>query len=155
SETVAWLRSRGALRGCVTAGHCFGGDVEAVNVYSGLLAARHALGAEVTVALMGPGVVGTDSRFGHTALEVAPLVNAAAALGGRPVVIPRLSMADARERHRGISHHTLTALGRLCLAEATVVLPPLPPGLEERVEGQLRAAAVEARHRLWRSPWRP
>lgn len=148
SDTIHRLRATGALCGCVTSGHAFGGDLEAVNVYSALLAARAVLQADVTVVMMGPGVVGTGSPFGHTALEVAPLVDAVAALGGRPVVIPRLSGADPRERHRGVSHHTLTALGRLTFARATVVLPPLPKAFAERVRRQLREAGVDRRHHV-------
>lgn len=148
SDTVHRLRAAGALCGCITCGHAFGGDLEAVNVYSALLAARAVLGSHVTVVMMGPGVVGTGSPFGHTALEVAPLVDAAAALGGRPVVIPRLSGADPRDRHRGVSHHTLTALGRLAFARATVVLPPMPKAFAERVWRQLREAGVDRRHHV-------
>lgn len=152
SRTAAALRRRGALCGCVTSGHAFGGDIEAVNIYSALLAARHALGADVTVAVMGPGVVGTGSPFGHTGLEVAQLVDAVAALGGEPVVIPRLSAADPRPRHRGISHHTLTALGRLAHARATVALPPLPPSMALGVKEALYRSGVLPRHRLWEGP---
>src|SRR5262249_27789237 len=50
-------------------------------------------------------------------------INAAATLGGRPVGSVRLSTADPRERHRGVSHHTLTAYGRVALATADLVLP--------------------------------
>jgi len=37
----------------------------------------------------------------------------------------RISGADARERHRGVSHHSLTAYGRVALAAADVVVPDL------------------------------
>ena len=72
SATVARLKGRGEICGCVTSGHAFGGDLEAVNIYSALLAARHVLAADVTVVAMGPGVVGVGTPFGHTGLEVAP-----------------------------------------------------------------------------------
>lgn len=146
SSAVARLKGTGLLCGCITCGHAFGGDLEAVNVYSALLAARHVLSADVTVVAMGPGVVGVGTPFGHTALEVAPIVDGAAALGGQPIVIPRLSGADARPRHQGVSHHTLTALGRLTFARATVVLPPLPRSLADKVREQLHDAGVDRRH---------
>ena len=72
--------------------------------------ARHVLGADVVIVAMGPGVVGTGTALGTTALEVAPILDAAAALGGRPVACVRVSDADQRARHRGVSHHTVTAL---------------------------------------------
>ena len=40
----------------------------------------------------------------------AEAVNAAGSLGGAPVLAPRVSSADERERHRGLSHHTLAVL---------------------------------------------
>src|SRR5215469_3604100 len=49
SRTIAGLRSAGWLAGTVTTGQSFGGDIEAVTVHSGLLAARHVLGADVAV----------------------------------------------------------------------------------------------------------
>jgi hypothetical protein len=50
-------------------------------------------------------------------------VNAVAAVGGRPVAALRVSSGDARERHRGVSHHSLTAYGKVALARAEVAVP--------------------------------
>ena len=47
SRTVAGLREAGWLAATVTSGQAFGGDLEAVTVHTGLLAARHVLGADV------------------------------------------------------------------------------------------------------------
>ena len=58
---------------------------------SALALARHALDADITVVAMGPGVVGTGTRLGTTALEAAPALDAAAALGGQPVLCARVS----------------------------------------------------------------
>ena len=54
--------------------------------------------------------------------EAADAANAAAALGGTPVLAVRVSSGDERQRHRGVSHHT-RAVVELCLAEATVAWP--------------------------------
>lgn len=148
SRTVAELKEKGLLAATVTVGHAFGGDFEAVNVYSGLLAARYAGNADVIVVGMGPGVVGTGTRFGTTALEQGEIVNAAHVLGGRPVAAMRLSFADPRLRHRGVSHHTLTALGRVALAPATVPVPAMAPEKAALVQEQLAAAGIPQRHRL-------
>lgn len=126
SDTVADLTERGLLTGTVTAGHAFGGDFECLNVPSALAVARHLLDADVVVVAMGPGVAGTGSRLGYTGLEVAPALDAAAWLGGTPVACVRASSGDARHRHQGMSHHTLTALE----AVRSVVHVPVPPGLE-------------------------
>ena len=110
SDLVAAMKDKGLLTATVTAGHAFGGDLEAVTVASGLGLAVHALGAEAVVVGMGPGVVGTGTHLGTTAIEVAPILDAVAALGGRPVLCVRASDGDHRHRHRGVSHHTRTAL---------------------------------------------
>jgi hypothetical protein len=68
---------------------------------------------------MGPGIVGTGSALGTTAVELGPIVDAASILGGQPIVAARVSEADARSRHWGLSHHTTTAL-RLAARPALV-----------------------------------
>jgi hypothetical protein len=73
-------------------------------------------------------------------------VNAAAALDGRPVASLRLSSADPRSRHQGVSHHSLTAYGRVALAAADVVVPVLDGEFGAGVAGQARQLA--GRHRL-------
>jgi hypothetical protein len=109
SDLVVQLRERDLLAGTVTAGHAFGGDLEAVSVPSALGLAVHALQADAVVVGMGPGVVGTGTALGSTAVEVAPILDAAVAGGATPVLCVRASDGDARERHRGVSHHTSTA----------------------------------------------
>jgi len=148
SRTAATLKEKGLLAATVTVGHAFGGDFEAVNVYSGLLAAKYAAGADVIVAGMGPGVVGTATRYGTTALEQGETVNAAHVLGGLPVAALRLSFADPRPRHRGVSHHALTSLGRVALVPATVPVPAMAPEKAALVSAQLKSAGLAERHRL-------
>jgi hypothetical protein len=118
SDAVRALRERGLLELIVAAGPCIGADAQAVNVYSALAWCK-ARGADVAVCAIGPGIVGTATALGHGGISAAQAVNAAAALGGRPVVAPRVSGADLRERHRGHSHHTDAVL-RLCLAKPLV-----------------------------------
>lgn len=108
SDTVSELTGRGLVASTVTAGHAFGGDMEAVTVPSALGLAVHALGAEVVIVGMGPGVVGTGTALGTTAIEAAAVLDAAGALGAEPVLCVRASDGDGRERHVGISHHVHT-----------------------------------------------
>jgi len=146
SRTIATLRQAGWLAGTVTSGQAFGGDLETVTVHTGLLAARHVLGAQVTVVAQGPGNLGSGTRWGFSGVACGEAVNAVAALGGRPVASLRISEADPRPRHRGISHHSLTSYGRVALARADVVVPELPGELGRQVTAQ--AAPLGERHRL-------
>jgi Protein of unknown function (DUF3866) len=148
SRTVAALRDAGWLAGTVTVGQSFGGDLEAVTLHSGLLAARHGLLADLAVVAQGPGNLGTGTRWGFSGVAAGEAVNAVAVLGGRPVASLRISEADPRERHRGISHHSLTSYGRVALARADVVLPDLPGEFGARVTAA--AAPLAARHTLVR-----
>jgi hypothetical protein len=138
SEAVRSLRQMGLLCGTITVGHAYGGDLEAVNLYSGLLAAQVVLQADVVVVLMGPGVVGTNTKWGTTALELGQIINAVHALGGIPYTIPRLSLADGRKRHHGISHHTITALNEVSLAVTRLVLPTLDGPTKAYFQKQLQ-----------------
>ncbi len=146
SRSAAALTEAGWLAGTVTVGQAFGGDLEAVTVHSGLLAARHALGAELAIVAQGPGNLGTGTRWGFSGVAAGEAVNAAAALHGRPVGSLRISAADRRERHQGISHHSLTAYGRVALARADVVVPDLGGELGARVRAD--AVALATRHDL-------
>lgn len=110
SDLVAALRDSGHLDGTVTTGHAFGGDLEAVSLPSGLHLAATRQGADLIICTMGPGVVGTRSALGTTALETASTVMFVDQLGGRPEFIVRASSADPRRRHRAISHHSIRAL---------------------------------------------
>lgn len=146
SRTVAGLREVGWLTGAVTVGQAYGGDLEAVTVHNGLLAARLVLGADVVVVTQGPGNLGTGTRWGFSGVAAGEAVNAAAVLGGRPVASLRVSEADPRDRHRGVSHHSLTAYGRVALARADVPVPAFPAPLGEEVDRQV--AGLASVHRL-------
>ncbi len=164
SRAVAQLRAAGQLAGTVTVGQAYGGDLEAVNVHSGLLAARIALQADLVVLTQGPGNLGTDTRWGFSGVAAGEAINAAALLGGRPVAALRISGADARPRHLGLSHHSITAYGRVAAAAADLAVPDLADaigltGLAGRAELERTAAlagpleqalSAFAQHRLHR-----
>lgn len=144
--SCAQLREAGWLCGVVTVGQAFGGDVEAVTLHTGLLAARHVLEADVAIVTQGPGNLGTGTRWGFSGVSAGEAVNAAAVLGGRPVAALRVSEGDRRERHIGVSHHSLTAYGRVALAPAQVAVPELPGDFGRRVTEQ--AEPLSVRHEL-------
>jgi hypothetical protein len=116
SDTLRLLRERGLIEATASAGACFGGDVECVTPWSAL---AWASAYDIAVCAIGPGIVGTASRLGHGGLAAVTAANAALALGGRPVIAARVSEADERARHRGVSHHTRAVL-ELCLGEVAV-----------------------------------
>jgi hypothetical protein len=150
SRTVPSLREAGWLAATITVGQSFGGDVEAVTVHSGLLAARHVLDADVVVITQGPGNLGTGTRWGFSGVATGEAINAVATLAGRPVAALRLSAIDARPRHRGVSHHTLTALGRVALLPADVVVPLLDGTFGDEVRAA--CAPLATKHRLVEVP---
>ncbi|MFZ6002553.1 MAG: DUF3866 family protein [Actinomycetota bacterium] len=136
SDLVADMVEGGLLTATITAGHAFGGDLEAVSVLSAMVLARHVIEADIIVVAMGPGVVGTASDLGTTAVEVAAILDAAAALNGEPIAALRMSDTDGRERHVGVSHHSRTALD-LVRSRVLVALPE--PGVFEHSRHDLRA----------------
>ncbi|TFV51630.1 DUF3866 family protein [Blastococcus sp. TF02A_35] len=132
SRTVTGLRS--SLAGVVTVGQAYGGDVEAVTLHTGLLAAKHVLGADLAIVTQGPGNLGTGTPWGFSGVAAGEACNAVSVLGGVPVGALRISDADPRERHRGVSHHSLTAFGRVALGGVALVAPR---GLSSELGGQV------------------
>jgi Protein of unknown function (DUF3866) len=144
SRNVAGLKEAGWLTGTVTVGQAYGGDHEAVTLHSGLLAARHVLDADIAVVIQGPGNVGTGTTWGYTGVAAGEALNAAWTLHGRGVAALRVSEADPRERHRGISHHSHTAYGRICLVPADLVAVEPTSPFEELVLRQAQDLVAEA-----------
>jgi hypothetical protein len=146
SRSLADLREAGWVAAAVTVGQAFGGDVETVTVHSGLLAARHVLDADIAIVTQGPGNLGTGTRWGFSGVSSGEAVNAVGVLHGRPVACLRISDADPRPRHRGVSHHSLTSYGRVALLPADVVVPLLEGELGQEVRRM--CAPLAERHRL-------
>jgi Protein of unknown function (DUF3866) len=124
----------------LTAGACFGGDVECVNAYSAL-ALAHLRGADVAVCSIGPGIVGTGSSRGHGGAAAVDAINACVAQGGRAVLALRISEHDPRERHRGVSHHSRAVL-ELARADCDVAWPAGCP-FDDAITERATAVGVE------------
>lgn len=150
SRSLATLTEAGWVSATVSVGQAFGGDLEAVTLHSGLLAARHVLDADLAIVTQGPGNLGTGTRWGFSGVATGEAVNAAGVLGGRPVATLRISQADPRPRHQGVSHHSLTAYGRVALVPAEIVVPVLPDDFGALV--RRASAALGDRHRLVEVP---
>ncbi|MDQ4064961.1 MAG: DUF3866 family protein [Actinomycetota bacterium] len=146
SDLVVDLKEKSFVDVTASCGHAFGGDLEAVNVFSGLAALRHAADCDVAIVAMGPGVVGTGTALGHTALEQGQIIDATNALAGRAIACLRITFADERPRHQGVSHHTITALRLVAQTRATVVVPTLEESHATTVRRQLDGAGIAGRH---------
>lgn len=142
SRDVAELRERGLLCGHVTAAPAYGGEHEAVSVVGALDAAANRLGWDAALAGPGPGIVGSETRFGHGGIAALDTAHASLALRMPTMISPRLSAADPRDRHRVVSHHTLTVM-RMLLGAVEVPVPAGNPIVTARL-----ADAAAWRHRL-------
>jgi len=146
SRDVVELRERGLLCGHLTAAPAYGGEQEAISVAGALDAAATGLGWEAIIAGPGPGIIGSDTRLGHGGIAALDTAHAALALGLPTLLSPRLSGADPRERHRPVSHHTLTVL-QLLLGAVQIPVPANEP-----VPIAVLATAAGWRHRLREAP---
>jgi hypothetical protein len=121
SDAVRAVRTRGLVEAAVAVAPCFGGDAQAVTTASALVWAA-GRGFDAAVCSVGPGIVGTGTRLGNGALALADAANVASALGGSPILVPRVSERDERARHRGLSHHTRSVYD-LCLGAVALAWP--------------------------------
>jgi hypothetical protein len=135
SRTVRALREQRLLAGHLTAGAAFGGEGEAITTAGALHHGLRTLGWDAAVCGPGPGIVGSSSALGHGGMSALDSAHVSLALGCRTLLVARMSTSDDRERHRGISHHTLTVLD-LLLEPVTVALPA---GMRSPVGADLRA----------------
>jgi hypothetical protein len=135
SQTVGELRERGLLAGHLTAGAAFGGEGEAITTAGALHHGLSVLGWDAAVCGPGPGIVGSGSALGHGGMAALDSAHAALALGAQTLIVARMSSGDSRERHRGISHHTLIVLDLLLEPVAVA----LPAGMRSPVGAELRA----------------
>jgi hypothetical protein len=122
SRDVAELRERGLICGHITAGAAYGGEHEAISVAGGIDAAARRLGWDAIVVGPGPGILGSATRLGHGGIAALEAAHSALSLGMPTLVCARMSSADERPRHRGLSHHTATVL-ELLLAPVRVPVP--------------------------------
>ncbi len=149
SNNVRNAIGSGLINLTITCGQALGGDIETVTLHNALLLASEILDADAIIVSIGPGIVGTDTRFGHGGIAQAEAINAVGALGGRAIAVVRMSFADKRERHFGLSHHFLTALEQLTLLPATICLPTsLDDDQRQIIEKQLSNTDIASKHEI-------
>ena len=144
SQVVAQCKEKGLIDVTVATGQAFGGDYEAINLHSGMLAACHVGGCDVLIVAIGPGVAGTGTPFGHGGIAQGEAINAVGVLQGLPIACLRVSFADERERHRVISHHSIAALETIALTKALIALPYLEDA-EQRAQLDAKLESLENR----------
>lgn len=148
SHLVRQLKKKKIIDSTITIGHAFGGDFEAINIFSGLAIAKVAARSDIAIVIMGPGHVGTNSPLAFSGIEQGEIINAVNSLQGIPIAIPRISFADKRIRHRVISHHTLTALSLATCTPCIVTLPQLKDEKMELVKKRLSDFKIDKTHQV-------
>lgn len=146
SRLVCDLKEKGLLDSTITCGQAFGGDIEAINVYTGLIAAKQVAKADAAIVCQGPGNAGTGSKFGFSGIQQGEALNACNILDGSAIAVLRMSFADPRDRHRGVSHHTLTILGDMVFSPVFVAIPELPNDKAQPVDSQLTPVLFKVGH---------
>jgi hypothetical protein len=149
SRDVSQLRERGLLAGHITAAPAYGGEHEALSTV-GALDAASGLDWDAVLAGPGPGIIGSNTEFGHGGMAALESAHAALSLRCPTLVSPRLSSSDPRERHLHLSHHTFTVL-ELLLGKVDVAVPDvdLPGAVEAK---RYLTEATGDRHHLRSAP---
>ena len=142
SRDVKQLREQGLLCDHITAAPAYGGEHEALSVAGALDAGANSLRWDAALVGPGPGIIGSETRLGHGGMAALGNAHAALALGLPTLLSPRLSEADPRKRHQGVSHHTLTVL-ELLLGGVEVPVPDDHPAIAAKL-----AEAAGDRHKL-------
>jgi hypothetical protein len=142
SRDVKQLRERDLLAGHTTAAPAYGGEHEALSTV-GALDAAGSLGWDAVLVAPGPGIIGSETAYGHGGMVALDSAHAALSLGQKTIISPRLSSADPRARHLGLSHHTRAVLD-LLLAPVDVAVPDGEPEIASELEA--------LGHRVFTSP---
>ena len=149
SKNVDNLKNMGLIDNTITYGNAFGGDYECINIYTSLITAKEICKADCVLVAMGPGIAGTGTKYGFSGIDQAVIIDAVEKLNGKSYIIPRISFADKRPRHKGISHHTLTILSELTNKSTNVVLNSLyEPAKLSIIRDQLLLNSIDEKHKV-------
>ncbi|MTI70209.1 MAG: DUF3866 family protein [Firmicutes bacterium] len=149
SNTVKELKKKNIIDNTITIGHAFGGDYECVNIYSGLIVSKEILKSDVTIVSMGPGIVGTGTKYGFSGIEQGYIIDAVNNLEGISYAIPRIIFNDERKRHIGISHHTITNLSKVTCTKSNVVLPLLETKKLDKIKKLIEENKIDCKHNIY------
>ncbi|MEJ6950968.1 DUF3866 family protein [Natronospora cellulosivora (SeqCode)] len=143
SNLIRKLKSLDCIDKTITYANCFGGDYETINIFTALILAKEVEEADLIVVAMGPGIVGASSKYGFSGVENVFIDKAVRTLGGRSIFVPRISFADERKRHYGISHHSITILKDLISETVELAFPE-----NEYIKKQLDKNKLIAKHKI-------
>lgn len=150
SKNVENLKKMSLIDSTITYGSAFGGDYECINIYTALITAKEVCKADCVLVAMGPGIAGTGTKYGFSGIDQATIIDAVDILGGKSFFIPRISFADARERHQGISHHSLTILGEIANRKTNVVFNSLYEKEKlDIIKAQIKNNSIDQKHNVF------
>lgn len=148
SKAVSILKEKNLLDSTITIGNAFGGDYECINIYTALITAKEIIKADVIFVSMGPGITGTGTKYGFTGIEQGAILDCIKKLGGNPIFIPRISFADKRDRHIGISHHSITVLNEIVNTKVNISIPNYKKEKLEIINEQLNNYNLISKHNI-------
>lgn len=148
SMNAATLKDKGLIDSTITFGNAFGGDYECINIYTALITAKEIAKADAVFISMGPGIAGTGTKYGFTGIEQGPILDAISKLGGRPIAIPRISFADMRDRHRGISHHSITIFDEIVNVEVEIPITIYSEEKDSVIKNQIKENNLDKKHKI-------
>lgn len=148
SNTVKNLKQKELINGTITIGNAFGGDLDCINIYNGLIAAKEILKCDIAIVTMGPGIAGTGTKYGFSGIEQGHILDAVNDLGGKAIAALRISFADQRKRHEGISHHSMTVLDKISKTRAMIPIPEFGKSKKEYIYDQLSHTRIEGKHKI-------
>ncbi|WP_270839190.1 DUF3866 family protein [Peptacetobacter hiranonis] len=148
SMNAATLKDKGLIDSTITFGNAFGGDYECINIYTALITAKEIAKADAVFISMGPGIAGTGTKYGFTGIEQGPILDAISKLGGRPIAIPRISFADMRDRHRGISHHSITIFDEIVNVGVEIPITIYGEEKDSVIKNQIKENNLDKKHKI-------
>ncbi len=148
SKNVKELKEKELLDATITIGNAFGGDYECINIYTALIVAKEIVGADVVFISMGPGIVGSGTKYGFTGIEQGPILDAISKLEGKAIAVPRISFGDKRDRHYGMSHHTITILKEITNYKVIIPINIQDIQKKDHVFSQIRDNKIDMLHHI-------
>lgn len=109
SNNLRFLKENHFVDYVITCQEAFNGDFECINEINSLIFSQN-LDTQVAIISPLPGIVGTGTKFGFSAYKAINVIEDISRFGGRVVFPVRVSKSESRERHKFISHHSLTIL---------------------------------------------